>query len=280
MQTFCYNHGAIDPNGDSLAYSLVNPATSGPGTSVTWIPPNHAGQPFLSVPALTLNPVTGDICMTPFLLARSPLAVKVEKWRSVNGITQLVGTIIRDMQINVINCNNQLPQLSGIDTTQVKGYDPNDTIRYMEVCLGDSVAFAIWGFDADLPDTNSLGYPNLFNIVWNSGIPQGSFQSFHNYTDSAFAIFRWLPTASDMGNTPRCFTATIQDAACPYNGIQAFSYCFVVRGAFADIGSDTLICQGEVITFDAVVDSSTVNYLWTIDGLPAGVPSTSGSLTL
>src|ERR1044071_9241414 len=60
-QTYCFNHGAIDPDGDSLAYSLVDPL-SGPSTPVSFIPPYNALNPIPSSPAMTLNPVTGDIC--------------------------------------------------------------------------------------------------------------------------------------------------------------------------------------------------------------------------
>jgi hypothetical protein len=110
LQPYCYNHGAIDPDGDSLSYSLVNPATTGPGTSVNWFPPYNANQPILSTPPVTLNPLTGDICMTPTMLGKSFMAVKVEKWRRVNGVLHLVGSTIRDMQINIMSCLNQLPQ--------------------------------------------------------------------------------------------------------------------------------------------------------------------------
>jgi gliding motility-associated-like protein len=280
LQPYCYNHGAIDPDGDSLSYSLVNPATTGPGTSVNWFPPYNANQPILSTPPVTLNPLTGDICMTPTMLGKSFMAVKVEKWRRVNGVLHLVGSTIRDMQINVIMCLNQLPQLGGIDTTMAKGYDPADSIRLMTVCLGDSVNFAIWGYDPDQPDPNNIGSPEIFRITWNSGIPQGTFTTYHDWTDSAYAIFRWLPTVADVGNILRCFTATVEDAACPYHGSQTFSYCFVVRSAFAEIGNDTLICQGEQITFQAHADTNTVNYLWTLNGLPAAVPLQSSTFPI
>ncbi len=280
MQPYCYNHGAIDPDGDSLSYSLVNPATTGSGTAVNWIPPYTATQPIHSIPPVTFDSLTGDICMTPASLGRSFMAVKVEKWRRVNGVLHLVGSTVRDMQINIVVCMNQIPTLSGIDTTLVKGYDPNDTIRLMTVCLGDSVRVAIWGYDPDLPDPNNIGSPEIFSITWNNGIPQGTFTTYHDWTDSSYAIFRWLPTPADVGGALRCFTATIEDAACPYHGSQTFSYCFMVRSAFAELGNDTLICKGEQITFTAHADTNTVNYLWTLNGQPTGTPTHSPTFTI
>ncbi|HRZ50198.1 MAG TPA: hypothetical protein P5338_12470, partial [Bacteroidales bacterium] len=64
-QTNCYNHGAVDPDGDSLVYSMVTPFNSSSTTYVSWIPPYTATQPLPSTPPCTIDPHTGDICMTP-----------------------------------------------------------------------------------------------------------------------------------------------------------------------------------------------------------------------
>lgn len=279
-QTACFNLGAVDPDGDSLSYTMVTPMTNGPNNYVNWIPPYTATQPLPSAPPMTLDPVTGDICMTPTMNIVSPMAVKVDQWRTINGIPVLVGTIYRDIQINVVTCNNQIPVLSGMDTTMNKGYDPNDTIYNVEMCLGQSISFTMWGHDDDVYNPANIGDPEKFSINWNNGIPMGTFQTFYNNTDSAYATFSWTPTAAHVSNTPRCFTATIQDGACPYNGSQTFSYCITVRGMEVDIGSDTLLCQGESVTFTAVADTTTVNYIWKLNGIPTGAPLSSTTYTL
>ena len=279
-QTQCYNHGAFDPDGDSLVYSMVTPSKSIGPTYVSWIPPYTATQPLPSNPPITLDPVTGDICMTPTMNIISPMAVKVEQWRTINGVPTLIGTIYRDLQVNVVACNNQIPKLSGMDTTMVKGYDPNDTIYSMEVCLGDTVRFTMWGYDADGPPVGVLGDPHKFAITWNNGIPQGTFTAYYNNTDSARATFIWKPNASHVSTVPKCFTATIKDGACPFNGAQTFAYCVTVRGMSVNIGADTLLCKGESVTFNAVADTTTVNYIWYLDGIPTGVPLSSTSYTL
>ncbi len=280
QQTQCYNHGAVDPDGDSLSYSMVTPFNSSNTSYVSWIPPYTATQPLPSNPPITIDPVTGDICMTPTMNIISPMAVKVEQWRTINGVPTMIGTIYRDLQINVVACNNQIPKLSGMDTTMVKGYSPTDTTYSVEVCLGDSVKFTMWGYDADGPPVGTLGDPHKFSITWNSGIPQGTFTAYYNNTDSARATFIWKPNQSHVSTVPKCFTATIKDGACPYNGSQTFAYCITVRGMFVNIGSDTLLCKGESVTFNAVADTTTVNYIWYLDGIPTGVPLSSTTYTL
>jgi len=279
-QTACYNHGAVDPDGDSLVYAMVTPFNSSSTTFVNWIPPYTATQPLPSNPPITINPLTGDICMTPTMNIVSPMAVRVEQWRTINGVPTMIGAIYRDLQINVVTCTNQIPKLSGMDSTMTNGYSPNDTTYLKEYCLGDTVRFAMWGYDADVPNPSVLGDPHKFSITWNSGIPQGSFSTFYQNTDSAYATFTWVPNATHVSTVPKCFTATIKDGACPYNGSQTFSYCVTIRGMSVNIGSDTLLCKGESVTFNAVADTTTVNYIWYLDGIPTGVPLSSTSYTL
>jgi gliding motility-associated-like protein len=280
-QTQCVNMGALDPNGDSLSYSLVTPMTNGNGGMLTWVFPYTATQPFPSLPPITLDPVTGNLCMSPTQNIVSPMAIRVQKWRTIPPSTSptLIGTLYRDIQINAATCNNQVPSLSGMDTTMTKGYDPNDTIFIKEVCLGHTVQFAMWGYDPDNPNP-TWGNLDKFSISWNSGIPQGSFQTFYNNTDSAYATFSWTPGPADVSNTPRCFTATIRDGACPYNGVQSYGYCVIVRGMFVNIGNDTLLCKGESVTLHATTDTTTVNHIWFLNGIPTGTPLSSTSYTL
>ncbi|MDD4987157.1 MAG: gliding motility-associated C-terminal domain-containing protein, partial [Dehalococcoidales bacterium] len=278
-QTQCYNHGAVDPDGDSLVYSMVTPQ-NGNGTYVSWVVPYSATQPLPSNPPITIDPVTGDICMTPTMNIISPMAVKVEQWRTINGVPTLIGTIFRDLQVNVVACNNQIPKLGGMDTTKTHGYSVNDTTYAVELCLGKSISFAMWGHDADVYNPSVLGSPEKFSITWNNGIPWGTFQTFYQNTDSAYATFSWTPNASHVSNVPKCFTATVKDGACPFNGQQTFSYCITVRGMSVNIGHDTLLCKGESVTFSAVADTTTVNYIWKLDGIPTGVPLSSTSYTL
>lgn len=205
-QTYCFNHGATDIDGDSLAYSLVPPAT-GPNTTVTYLNGYSATQPLLSNPAISIDPITGDICMTPTLQEVTVLAVLVEEYR--NGV--LIGAVTPDIQVRSINCTNNNPQLSGIDGTN----------QFTTTgCAGNTLEFDLFSSD---PDVNQ----NV-TVNWNGGINGATFAT--NNAQYPTGTFAWTPTAAQISNTPYCFTVTVSDDNCPLNGTQTFGFCITVTG--------------------------------------------------
>lgn len=217
-QNYCFNHGAIDPDGDSLAYSLVDPL-SAPNTPVTFIAPYSALQPIPSNPAMSLDPVTGDICMTPSQILVAVMAVRVEEWR--NGV--LIGTIVRDIQVRTVMCNNNLPYTTGINNTNVYS---------MTACAGAPIQFNVLSFDQDATQ----------NVVmsWNNGIPAA------NFATSAGPLpqgtFSWTPTAADISTAPWCFTVTVSDDACPYAGSQTYAFCITITGFSVGVTTTATNC--------------------------------------
>jgi len=264
-QLFCYNHGAIDPDGDSLVYQLVTPYDQGPGsgsTYVTYLPGYSATQPLVSVPPVTMDPVTGDICMTPTVNITTVLAVLVQEWRRINGVPTIIGTVGRDMQLTVISCTNNVPTVGGINPGATT-WSATDTVYTMDICLGDTVAFPTYAHDAD--GTNNL------TLSWNNGIPDGTFNVTGNNTPNAVGHFFWLPNSSYVSNSPYCFTVNVRDDNCPYVGQQTKSYCITIKGLLVKLEpdvSDSLLCLGENLTLIAHGDTNVVNYQWTVDGLP------------
>jgi hypothetical protein len=274
------NAGAIDMDGDSLSYSLVSPMTTDINSYVTWLSGFSAQQPLPSMPPVSIDPVTGDLCMTPTMNILTPICIRVDSWRKINNVSVNVGTVFRDMQLNVISCNNHIPVLSGMDTTLSAIYDPNDTIYSISKCIGSTIQFTIKGHDDDTFNQTTTGSPHAFYISWNHGIPGANFQVLYNGTDSAYAQFSWTPNSNHLSNVPHCFTATIHDEACPYYGVQTYSYCITIQGLFVEIGNDTILCKGESIIFNALADTSTVNYIWKLNGNLTGTPLSSASYSL
>lgn len=217
-QSYCFNHGALDPDGDSLVYSLVSPL-SAPATPVTFIAPYTAFQPIPSSPAMTLNPLTGDICMTPSQIIVAVMAVRVEEWR--NGI--LIGSVVRDIQVRTVMCNNNLPYITGINNTNV--YSVN-------ACAGSPLSFNIFSFDADAGQNVTL--------TWNNGIPAATLTTAGGPLPTG--TFSWTPTAADISATPWCFTVTVSDDACPYAGSQTYAFCITVTGFSVGVTTTATNC--------------------------------------
>ena len=203
-QNYCFNHGATDIDGDSLVYSLVAPAT-GPNTTVIYTAGYSALQPVLSNPPITFNSQTGDICMTPTQLEVDVLSVLVQEYRS--GV--FVGSVVRDIQLRTIVCTNNNPYLLGI----------NGNGQYsLTACAGSNINFTIPTYDVDVPQ-------NVF-INWNNGIVNASFTS--NGANRPTGTFNWTPGQNDISNVPHCFTITVTDDNCPYNGSQTYSFCITI----------------------------------------------------
>ncbi len=253
-EQFCFNHGAYDPDGDSLVYSLITPYQTA-GTTVSYNAPFTATNPLTSSPNVIFNPATGDICMTPTNLEVTVMAVLVKEYR--NGI--LIGTVERDIQVTVLNCNNSLPTLTGINGTNSFS---------TSVCAGDSLCFFINSND---PDPNQ----NVF-ITWDQNIPGATFTSSGGQHPTG--TFCWVPTQAQISNSPYCFTVRVNDDACPMNGAQIYSYCITVKGVNVNAGPDQMIACNDFATVNVQASGGSGNYtyLWSngvtlpIQTVPAG----------
>ncbi len=255
-QTSCFNHGAFDADGDSLYYTLQAPAT-GPNTTVTYVPGYSAQQPLQSNPAVTFNSANGDICMTPSLQEVTVLAVKVEEYR--NGV--LIGSVVRDIQLRTVICNNTLPSLAGINGTGIY----NTT-----VCVGNTLNFNVPSYDPDANQTITLN--------WNNAIPNANFTS--NGAQLPTGTFTWTPTVNDISPNPHCFTVTVSDDNCPINGVQIYSFCITVTGFGLTTTSQPANCGASNGSATVTVNggNSPYTYQWlpnggnnaTANGLQAG----------
>ena len=248
-QTSCFNHGAFDADGDSLYYTLLAPAT-GPNTTVTYNPGYSANQPLQSNPATTFNPNNGDICMTPTLQEVSVLAVRVDEYRDGN----FIGSVIRDIQLRTVVCNNNLPYLTGINGSGIF----NTT-----VCVGNTLNFNIPSFDIDPGQTITLN--------WNNAIPNATFTT--NVAQLPTGVFNWTPTANDISSNPYCFTITVRDDNCPINGVQIYSFCITVTGFISNTSVIPANCglpNGSAVVFPQG-GNAPYTYLWQPNGGNASI---------
>jgi gliding motility-associated-like protein len=239
-QQFCFNHGAFDAEGDSLVYSLITPFQTAT-TTVSYNPPFSATNPLTSNPAVAFNTTTGDICMTPQNLEVTVMAVLVSEYR--NGV--LIGTVERDIQITVLNCNNNLPTLSGINGTNTFS---------ATVCAGSQLCFNINSADIDANQNVSVN--------WDASIAGATFNT--TAGPRPVGTFCWTPSQSNISSNPYCFTVRVNDDACPMFGAQIYSYCITVIGINVNAGPDQLIACNDQATLNVTASGGTGNYtyLW------------------
>lgn len=211
---------AVDPDGDSLVYSIVHPYQGGslsqsaaPEPPVTlrsnWPLPKveyKAGYdslfPFGTDGLAQVNPSNG----LTTLMAREPgnyvIAIEVNEYR--NG--EWIGRVRLDMQIIVLNCPpNKKPVVS------------NSGGKYFEVEAGDKLCFDVFGNDPDInPQQNVTIFATGDIVTGDNGITEplatmvravglGSVQS----------EFCWTPSCDQARDEPYLVTLSAQDNGCP-----------------------------------------------------------------
>lgn len=102
-QPWVHNPAAFDPDGDSLSFEPT-------------ICLGRFGLPITGYsypgPSYTIDPFTGTISwIAPPLAGEYNIAFIVREWRLRNGVWLEVGSVMRDMQITVVPCNNQPPRI-------------------------------------------------------------------------------------------------------------------------------------------------------------------------
>lgn len=240
-QIFNYNHGVIDIDGDSLHYSLVNPL-DGPGANIGYTGGFTPTNPMSTTGGFNFDQNTGQMSFTASGTQQAVVTVLVREFR--NG--QLIGTTMRDLQLVVLNCSNQLPTASGIDGSQ--DFE-------VEICAGFPLCFDILTNDADAN--------NVVTLNWNNGIPGGSFNVGPGRTPTA--TFCWTPGQNDLGSYS--FSVNVEDDACTIPGTNNYTYTVIVApnpNPPVDAGPDQIICQGETAQLNATTAASgSLQYDWT-----------------
>ncbi len=255
-QPFVFNNGAIDPDGDSLVYSFIAPRTDA-NTDVIYANGYSVTNPISSTPAVTIDPVTGDITMNATAQEVGVMAVLILEYR--NGV--LIGTVMRDIQIYTVPCTNALPTCSGIN---------GGTNFSMTACAGSNICFDILSNDLDAGQT--------LTMTWNNGVP-GTLTTVGSPHPTGH--FCWATQASDARTQPYTFAVTIRDDNCPSNGAQVYSYSITLGALTATASSTPASCNGShngTATTTIAGGTSPFQYLWspgqltgqTITGLAAG----------
>jgi len=229
-----YNSGATDADGDSLVYSLVD-SRSNPNITVPYINPFNGLNPIASTPAVSIDSNTGTVEMTPTQLQVGVMAIKVDEYR--NGV--LIGSVIRDMQIQVQNCGvNTAPTFSAISNLS-GGFQPSNF--RIEICPGQNITFNISGSDPDIG--------NALTITDNNGIPAATFNT--TGTNPINGSFSWTPTIADLGF--HSLVLTLEDDGCPFKGRQSLGLeVWVLDGAYAGADVDLCINNLQGTTLSAV----------------------------
>ncbi|MEM6345569.1 MAG: hypothetical protein AAF927_16875, partial [Bacteroidota bacterium] len=254
-ESFTFNQGAFDPDGDSLVYSL-GPCLDDLGVNVGYGPGFSPTQPLGAGWNVTVNSFTGDISITPTPPTNGPqvtavMCIIVEEYR--NGVK--IGEVLRDMQITVIDCAafgqvNESPTIANISTnspgSSVNGFTVN-------ACACEEVCIDMPSFDSDSGQVWKMYVfhqlpGGTFANAANPGVPVDTITS----TIPPTGQFCWTPTQSGLFQ----LLVSIVDDGCPILGINQYTIVF-------DVGS----CPGSNTANVSLVGC--YDGLFTICGGPA-----------
>lgn len=138
---YIHNPNAFDPDGDSLAFELIVPLQDS-GLNV----PNYIHPPQIEPGPdniMSLDPITGDLIWdAPQIAGEYNIAFRVNEYR--DGV--LISSFIRDMQILVLVCENNPPEIETIEEVcAVAGEPINITINISDPDLDQKVKVSASG---------------------------------------------------------------------------------------------------------------------------------------
>jgi gliding motility-associated-like protein len=187
---YIHNPGAYDPDGDSLSYELTVCLGLG-GDPI----------PGYSFPGgINVDVYSGDFTWNvPTAIGEYNYAMYIHEWR--NGIK--IGTVTRDMQITVINCDNNPPVINTILDTCVEA--------------GTLLEFMVYGSDPDLlPVADVITMTSTSGLYAFNGNPDepdfpAQFPQPVIGGGNVSAEFSWQTACSDVQLQPHTVSFRLQD---------------------------------------------------------------------
>ncbi len=188
-----YNMGVYDPDGDSLAYSII--PCKGEGCLDMPIPGEYQYPDIVGGGVLSIDPVFGTInWVSPMIVGEYNLAILIREFRA--GFQ--IGYVIRDMQVTVNGlCLNNAPEIQLINDTCVFA---NDTI-VQNLFASDTPA---------TPADNPILTWSVFGEAYTFSPNPATFVPFATGNPIS-GVFSWTPSCTTVRNTPYNFIFEAED---------------------------------------------------------------------
>ena len=162
---YLHNPSAYDPDGDSLSYRLVT-CKGQDGNEIAGYTLPQASQSF------EIDPYTGELRWeNPVMQGEYNVAIMVEEWR--HGVK--IGSVVRDMQIIISHCDNDLPQIQCDDQYCLIAGEQLDFVISASDPNGDNVTLTASGapFEvavspAILNPESAYGLQPQMEFLWNT----------------------------------------------------------------------------------------------------------------
>jgi gliding motility-associated-like protein len=220
-QPFYHNPGAYDADGDSLSYRLVT-CYGAMGLPI----PGYTLPPATNF--LTLDSITGDLIWdSPPNQGEYNIAILIEEWRE--GIK--IGSVLRDMQIIVVACDNKPPVFEPVMDTCVEA--------------GKELTFTVTAYDPDSNIVRLTGTGGPLVLPNNHAFlnPDPAIDTGHVSTQ-----FSWATVCEHVKKNPYTMYFKAQDNGSPVSLVSILSMNILVVGPAPE--NLTAIPLGNTITLN------------------------------
>lgn len=190
FQVYQHNPGAYDPDGDSLSYELVQCLGADGEPLFAYEDPDQI------VPGpnntISIDPVTGTVTWdSPQQVGIYNIAILITEYRrNSNGTISEVGSVLRDMQIFVLQCDNLPPVINPVP----------------DVCVeaGENINFQVTASDPNDPFVQITGFGGPFEQASNPA-------TISQINPSNSATFNWNTSCSHVRLAPYQVTFKVDD---------------------------------------------------------------------
>lgn len=257
FKLYIHNPSAFDIDGDSLSYELVF-CKGESGNNI----PNYTYPTATS--SISIDAITGDLIWdTPNLVGEYNVAIHIEEWRY--GI--LIGSLIRDMQIDVIDTDNDPPI---IDAPEEICVEAGTLIQFDVIATdpnGDNITLTATGGPLEISNN-----PASFNQP-----VQGS--------DSVSSPFEWQTECSHVRKQPYQVVFKAEDDNIELQLVDLHTLSIQVVGPAPENALSSPIGNSVQLTWDVSKCSEAVGYKiyrksgyygFFPDSCELGVPSYTG----
>ncbi len=185
---FHHNPGAVDLDGDSLVYSLITCRGYNGQNIPGYFLPTASSD-------IGIDETTGDFYWdSPVMQGEYNIAILIEEYR--HGVK--VGSVVRDMQIIIMACNNNPPEIYTISDTCINA--------------GDTLSFRVLATDKDYGQTVTL--TAVSSIFYLSDSSAAFIQPVAS-RDSVYSDLIWATNCNHIRKLPYTIVFKAQDNGAP-----------------------------------------------------------------
>lgn len=241
-----YNHGAYDPDGDSLRFTLTS-AQDDPLANIPFVGGLSANIPLIIEPTTTfvLDTTTGQLTFTPISIQSQQAVVTLLVEEIRNGV--VIASTFKEMQVvslyNPSSSNNpvQLDSLVLIEN----GNSYLQTTNIIEGCIGQAMHLQFYFSDNDVMD--SIQYDSSLSTLQQT------------YPNAIITITHPTPTASNqllvdvqipgiISGT--AFSLALSDNGCPITTRTSLGFIINERTNCAEITGNVVLDGNNNCTYD------------------------------